>query len=115
MKALSVKEPFAELIASGKKTIETRTWNTNYRGKLLIVASLVPKTKNSGKAIAVTEIIDCRPMNDMDIDSACCRPYQNAKSWVLKNTRRIKPFRVKGQLNIYNVTINEDHLEYWGK
>ena len=39
MKALSVKEPWASLIRSGKKTIETRTWNTNYRGKLLICTS----------------------------------------------------------------------------
>lgn len=40
MKALSVKQPFAGLIAAGIKTLETRTWYTSYRGPLLICASL---------------------------------------------------------------------------
>lgn len=41
MKALNVKQPWAWLIASGKKTIETRTWSTKYRGPILIVSSKV--------------------------------------------------------------------------
>ena len=39
MKCLSLKQPYAELIMSGKKTIENRHWKTNYRGPLLIHAS----------------------------------------------------------------------------
>lgn len=39
MKALSLKQPFAELVVSGKKTIELRKWNTNFRGEFLIHAS----------------------------------------------------------------------------
>ena len=42
MKALSLKQPFAELVVSGKKTIELRTWNTKFRGEFLIHASKVP-------------------------------------------------------------------------
>lgn len=42
MKALSLKQPFAELIVTGKKAIEIRTWNTSYRGDFLIHASLKP-------------------------------------------------------------------------
>ena len=42
MKALSLKQPFAELVVSGKKTIELRKWNTKFRGKFLIHASKVP-------------------------------------------------------------------------
>lgn len=38
MKALSIKQPFAGLIATGQKTLETRTWSTDYRGPLLICA-----------------------------------------------------------------------------
>lgn len=37
--ALSVKQPWANLIATGRKTVEVRTRRTNYRGPLLIVAS----------------------------------------------------------------------------
>ena len=36
MKAISIKQPFAGLIATGQKTLETRTWSTDYRGPLLI-------------------------------------------------------------------------------
>jgi len=38
MHALSVKQSFASLIARGRKTKETRTWKTKYRGDLLICA-----------------------------------------------------------------------------
>jgi activating signal cointegrator 1 len=39
MKALSIIQPWASLIALGAKKIETRVWPTNYRGKLAIHAS----------------------------------------------------------------------------
>lgn len=36
MKALTIKQPWASLIAVGMKDIENRTWKTNYRGRILI-------------------------------------------------------------------------------
>jgi hypothetical protein len=39
MKCLSLKQPFADLLAHGEKTIELRKWNTSFRGKFLIHAS----------------------------------------------------------------------------
>ncbi|MFI5412910.1 MAG: ASCH domain-containing protein [Candidatus Micrarchaeales archaeon] len=42
MKCLSLKQPFAELLVSGKKTIELRNWNTHFRGTFLIHASKKP-------------------------------------------------------------------------
>lgn len=39
MKALSLRQPWAWLVAAGYKTIETRTWSSKYRGPLLIHAS----------------------------------------------------------------------------
>lgn len=39
MKTLSIKQPWAILIASGIKDIENRTWKTNYRGRIYIHAS----------------------------------------------------------------------------
>ena len=38
MKVLTIKQPFATLIAEGIKEYEFRTWNTHYRGELLIHA-----------------------------------------------------------------------------
>jgi hypothetical protein len=39
MKSLSLKQPFADLLSFGEKTIELRKWNTKFRGKFLIHAS----------------------------------------------------------------------------
>jgi hypothetical protein len=34
-----MKQPYAELLISGKKTIELRNWNTSFRGRFLAHAS----------------------------------------------------------------------------
>lgn len=39
MKALTLTQPWATLVALGVKTIETRSWPTNYRGALAIHAA----------------------------------------------------------------------------
>lgn len=41
-KVITVKQPWARLIAQGIKNIENRTWKTNYRGRVLIHASSIP-------------------------------------------------------------------------
>lgn len=38
MKAITIKQPFASLIAAGLKEYEFRTWKTKYRGEILIHA-----------------------------------------------------------------------------
>lgn len=103
MKALSIKQPWANLIAAGKKTIETRLWETDYRGPLLIVSSKMPPIAPAGCALAVAELIDCRPMTKSDEIPAQCSIYPNAFAWVLSNVRPIDPFPVKGRLGLYEV------------
>ena len=39
MKALTVWQPWAQLLAMGTKSIETRSWGTRYRGRILIHAA----------------------------------------------------------------------------
>jgi hypothetical protein len=48
MKTLSIRQPYAALVCKGIKTVENRTWETKYRGKLLVHAS--------GKALAWPEL-----------------------------------------------------------
>lgn len=43
MKVLSLLQPWASLVVMGAKQIETRSWQTAYRGELLIHASLGKK------------------------------------------------------------------------
>lgn len=40
MRALTVRQPYAHLIATGQKRIETRSWPTHHRGALAIHAAL---------------------------------------------------------------------------
>lgn len=39
VKALTLHQPYASLVACGVKTIETRSWRTNYRGRIAIHAA----------------------------------------------------------------------------
>lgn len=72
IKVLAVKQPWASLIAEGKKTIEVRSMPTNIRGRVAIYASLssfdtgllnkIPATDPflKGHIIATVEIVDCK-------------------------------------------------------
>jgi len=110
IKALSVKQPWANMIASGEKTIETRAWGTNYRGELLIVSSKVPAIEPAGCAVALVNVVDCRPMIPADEPAACCQVYPNAQSWVLNDIRAVEPFPVKGLVGVFAVEIDEQDL-----
>lgn len=46
MKVISIMQPWATLIVLGHKKIETRSWNTKYRGEILIHASAGKKPAN---------------------------------------------------------------------
>lgn len=108
MKAISVRQPWASMIAQGTKTIETRTWPTKYRGDLLIVSSKKPKIDNLplGHALCVVEIVECRPMVFSDEAAAGCKWYSGAWAWVLEDVRPVEPVAVRGQLGIYEVDDN---------
>ena len=119
MKALSVKQPWANMITCGDKTVETRTWSTNYRGELLIVASnnidkrIAPRylaafgVQPQGKAIAIVELVDCRLMRKED-ESLAVYPHKSGLyAWVLKNIRKIIPFPVRGRFGLYEVEITK--------
>ena len=79
VKALSLTQPWASLVATGAKRIETRTWPTRYRGPLAIHASMRfpaaeralarthpfsdaisdPDALPRGAVIAVVDLVDC--------------------------------------------------------
>lgn len=117
MKALSIKSPWAEMILVGEKTIETRTWRTDYRGELLLCCSktpcrgwLVPFAEIPdirGKAFAVCRLVDIHPMTLEDTRWARCGRYPGAYSWVLKDVEAITPFSLSGRLGLFNVDYNK--------
>ena len=117
MKVLSLKQPFAELIVSGKKTIELRNWKTNFRGEFLIHASKKPD-EISMKKFGFNEL----PLGAIIGKSKLVRVkhYENDKehardkekhladsSWgkfgfLLKESKRIEPISAKGRLNFWD-------------
>lgn len=117
MKALSLKQPFAELILQGKKKIEIRKWNTNFRGEFLIHASKRPdqesmkklgfKNLPCGFIVGKATLVDVKQYKneeEMEKDKAL-----HLASWkwgnygfVLKNPKRISPIRCRGSLGFWN-------------
>ncbi len=87
--ALSVRQPFAELIITGEHPIEYRSIHTNIRGRVYVYASKTPKKKAFeeigkqpgdfpvGVLIGTVEIIDCKE-----------KPHEY--HWLLANPRRLK-------------------------
>ena len=86
MKALTVHQPWASLLVTGAKRVETRRWATKHRGPLLIHAAkarpayartamaenfvidamltlhhLTPAGLPRGKIIGLVEVVDCVP------------------------------------------------------
>lgn len=65
MKALTIRQPWASLIAAGVKTIETRSWSTEYRGPLAIHAGKAkPERSEEGCGVPVGH--DWLPVEDFD-------------------------------------------------
>lgn len=108
VRLLSVKQPFAELIARGEKTIELRTKAFKYRGPLVIVscAKRSPKFPEvdgpRSRAVALVEMVDARPATSADSSRACCEVTPGEFAWELRLVRRLDiDVHVKGQLSIY--------------
>lgn len=104
MKAISVKEPYAGLIWIGDKTIETRTWQTDYRGPILFCASKNPKSQLAGHAFVIAELYKIEPMKKEHEKQACCKIYSGAFSWFLKDIEKLPQLvPVKGHLGLFEV------------
>lgn len=81
MKAITLHQPWASLVALGVKSIETRSWSTNYRGPLAVHASLRrPEYQHLGpyavedwwNAVDVRHVAECDCEHD-EIDPRCGR------------------------------------------
>lgn len=115
MKALCLKDfgtvetNFATLVLNEIKTLETRTWGTNYRGDLLITCSKSSKSEYAGNAICVVSLDNCRVMTKDDEIAACIAVYPKAKAWELSNVRPLsRMFEVKSQLSLFDVELPND-------
>jgi len=119
VKTLSVQQPWATFIAQGWKTIEVRTWRTDYRGPLLIAASKggnlpasVTHIEEEGEQIAmprgvalcVVELLHVRRLTLADAQPANLEPEDlpaDGWAWLLANHRAVEQIPIKGRLSLY--------------
>lgn len=111
MKALSVKQPWANLIACGRKTIETRTWPTSYRGRIAIVSSKRPAIEPAGCAVCLATVADCRPMRRSDEAAACCEVYHGAYAWLVEDVEPVEPVPLRGALGVFSIGMEPGDFE----
>lgn len=129
MKIITLKQPWATLVAEGIKKYEFRSWKTNYRGKVLIHAGAGVDKKDmerfkdlnlefpSKKIIAEVEIEDCLELDDKlnneiiaENNIAYGSKVRTGYAWKLKNVKKIKSDKIiNGKLGLWN--IDESILE----
>lgn len=123
VKVLSLKQPWAELLASGRKTIELRGWNTNYRGEFYIHASkntsiedckrvnLNPDELTTGAIIGkcrITDVIkyETEEERKKDYDKHFAFEYKiPCYGFMIKDAERINPIKCNGKLNFFDCEI----------
>jgi predicted transcriptional regulator len=120
MKVLSLKQPFAELILQGRKKIELRKWNTNFRGDFLIHASKISDEKAmkefgfnkliTGAIIGKAKLIGVKHYKNDEEFNKDKNLHLASREWgdygfVLENPERINPIPARGQLNFWEFDI----------
>jgi len=103
MKALSINQPFASLIAQGDKRTEHRSWQTAYRGTLIICATAKPVITIE-KELLPYRVALCT------VFLASIKKIKNGFSWQLKSPRPILPVFVNGAQHIFNLNIKLEFL-----
>lgn len=115
---LSIRQPWAELVVSGQKAIEVRSWPTAYRGKLWIHAA---KARNigldtefgfvsaqlvRGAVIGSCDLIECFEFDHVSWVKHQGRHHNPGPlpgkryGWLLQNAKRISPKPFVGGLGL---------------
>lgn len=131
MKVITVKQPFATLIAEGLKEYEFRTWKTAYRGDILIHAGKGVDKKAmkryqhlnleypTGQIIAKAKIVDCVYVDD-ELKKCLQKKdplvyygiLKDDSDWdgygfKLEDIERIEPININGALSLWNYDYEE--------
>ena len=126
MKVITIKQPFATLIAEGLKEYEFRTWKTKFRGEILIHAGkgidkkAMERYKHlnldypSGKIIAKATITECVYVDDKlkeELQEKNPLVYygilKKDSDWdgygfKLENIEKIEPIEINGKLSLWD-------------
>lgn len=128
MHVLTLREPWASLIAYGPKRVETRSWGSRYRGTLYIhagaakadwrdpriqqLAALLPGREPAyGMVLCRCTLVDCVRMNEAflagltDPVERMCGEYAPGRfAWLLADVAPLsRPFPAKGRLGLWQI------------
>lgn len=124
MKVITIKQPFATLIAEGIKEYEFRTWKTNFRGEILIHAGKGVNKKAmekfssygfdypAGVILAKANLTDCvkidekaremlKEKNSFVYNSVIKDTNWNGYGFKMEHVQKIKPVPVNGKLSLW--------------
>jgi len=122
MRALSIRQPWTELILEGRKTIEVRSWNTKYRGYFLIHSSKTPDKEAirlfgfNLKELLLGYILGYVKLSDVIVYSSeeefmrdrnkhlSIETRYPVYGFILEDPHRIKPIKYKGRLGFFEVS-----------
>lgn len=134
-RALTISQPWADLIRSGSKLTENRRWYTSYRGPLAIHAgsgaqylSRADLAKyTTGAVVAIAEMVACLDLAklrklppDVEIedtrftvgDIANHKYAEGPFVWVLDNIRSIEPIYVPGKQGLWLWEVETESIKY---
>lgn len=124
IRAITLWQPWAGLIANQVKLVETRSWSTNYKGTILIHSAKRPVyqselepfseyvsnfdfTQDLGKIVAIAELTDCILMTEEFIEKQSelerlCGNWQPGRyAWKLTEIRKIDPIPCQGKQGLW--------------
>lgn len=98
VKALTICQPYAEMIVRGEKVIENRTWPTRYRGPLLIHAGKSRSWLDDddeqlypgmvfGAIVGRCQLVDCLRLEALPFSLQSCHA-NGPWCWVLEDIER---------------------------
>ena len=129
MKVLTIKQPWATLIMQGDKRFEFRSWQTKYRGDLLIhagkgidknamkrLAKYLPDEIPLGKILGKVTLVDCIRMcpefKEMllkeNSDIYTKSSFSENFGWQVENVQVFdEPTEAKGHLSLWEYYIDD--------
>ncbi len=142
MKAITISQPYASLIASGEKWVENRSqWQYSYRGLLAIHAGkgtqyLTPEQLRdypAGHLIAISTLVDVRrlellrqlspgetwPRSGISVGDVLAHPYtEGPVCLILRGTVAIPPIACRGNVGLWDLPraaqrLLDEYLQKW--
>jgi activating signal cointegrator 1 len=132
MKAITICQPYANLIRDRAKRVENRTWMTRHRGLIYIhagksrewldveggvdVATQIPVERMAfGAVVAIAEVLDCLSIHriqrgEYDTQYPWLRTHEHAHGpwcWVLDKVFAIGPWPYRGAQGLFDIDDDE--------